>query len=274
MAFARILTQMVLAATLTGGWPSAFAQAVDGTSSPEADTAQSEQPATPAQRLSDAVSAYQARDTQKAQGLLASLVNDETYQDPDLRQQARVYLGEVLYRSEDVEAARRVFERVLTQDPSYRIDPFRHPPDVCGFFETVRAYIQPPPPPKPVVTGPLPPLPPMGYLGFGLYQLQSGRRGIGATMLAGQAIAGIASVASFSHLIDNRIYPEGELAAVSSTRNLQWASTTAFWSIWAWSVLDAGRHWKATATPIPAGQTGTTPSAPRGIRLQVSGDFR
>jgi hypothetical protein len=217
------------------------------------------------------VKAYQASRPEDAQALLAGLVNDESYDNVQIRQQARVYLGEVLYRGDDQEAARRIFERVLTEDPRYRIDPFRHPPDVCGFFETIRAYIQPPPP---QVVDPVRPLPSIGYVGFGLYQLKHGRKGFGVTMLTTQTLAGIVSAATFANLLDSRFYPTGGYDPTSALRTVQWGSTSVFWGAWAWGVLDAGSHWRSMATPAPADSTAPTLLPPPGMQLQVSGRFR
>ena len=206
-------------------------------------------------------------------------MNDETYEDEALRQEARVYLGEVLYLKQDQEAARRVFERVLTIDPTYRIDPFRHPPDVCGFFETIRAYVEPNKPVEVTTPGPVPPLPPLGYMGFGVYQLQHGRTAIGAIMLATQTVTGVLSIIEFGDLLGDRRYdPEesSELSALKRKQVTQWTSTGLFYGIWGWSILDAGRHWRANIGVRPSTPANETrrPLPPPGIQLQVSGHFR
>jgi len=233
-------------------------------------------PPSPADRLTAAVSAYQASRIEEAQVLLAALVNDETYEDEQLRQQARVYLGEVLYRKDNQEAARRVFERVLTQDPDFRIDPFRHPPDVCGFFDTIRTYIQPPATAKSAEGRPLPPLPSVGYVGFGIYQLQNGKAGRGAAMLTTQTVSGIVSAITFAHLLDSRIFPSGGEEQAEALRTAQWTSTSIFWGTWAWGILDAGRHWRSQGglQVREDGSDGPPSVVPPGIRLQVSGRFR
>jgi len=232
----------------------------------------------PATRLEEAVSIYQTGKIHEAQGLLASLANDETYSDPELRQRVRVYLGEVLYRQQDQEAARRVFELVLTADPDFRIDPFRHPPDVCGFFETIRAYIRPSES-QSNIRGPIPPLPMIGYMGFGIYQLRHNRPGLGAIMLAGQSVAGVLSAIEFAGLLEDRGYNidvEGDEASVLRRRAIQWSASGVFYGIWAWSVLDAGKHWRATVAVRPQRQGGETPgrSDPVGLQLRLSGPFR
>jgi hypothetical protein len=227
----------------------------------------------PAGRLIVAVRAYQASRPSEAQALLAGLVNDTSYADVTLRQTARTYLGEVLFRQGDQDAARRMFERILTEDPRYRIDPFEHPPDVCAFFETIRAYIQPKQPPPPTPDSSSPPLPSVAYVGFGIYQLTHNRRRMGTAMLATQTIAGVLSAATFSTLLDGRSFPAGEGERVETLRSVQWASTSVFWGTWAWSVIDAGRHWKATAVPIPAGSAIPGGLVPAGLQLRVSGRF-
>jgi hypothetical protein len=166
-----------------------------------------------------------------------------------------------------------MFERILTEDPRYRIDPFEHPPDVCAFFETIQAYIQPKQPPPPTPDSSSPPLPSVAYVGFGIYQLTHNRRRMGTAMLATQTIAGVLSAATFSTLLDGRSFPAGEGERVETLRSVQWASTSVFWGTWAWSVIDAGRHWKATAVPIPAGSAIPGGLVPAGLQLRVSGRF-
>ncbi len=281
MRLPAFLLRTILAAGLSAACASAYAQ--DAKLTPEPPPVKPpppiETPPTPEARLSTAVSTYQANDLAKAQVLLAELANDESYTKPSLRQQARVYLAEVLYRQQDQEAARRVFERVLTLDPSFRIDPFRHPPDVCGFFETIRAYIQPPKNPKGQTSGPVPPLPSLGYMGFGLYQLKHGRSAVGSVMLSIQTPTGVVSLIEFANLLDDRSYdPEipSEREALVRRRAVEWGSTAVFYGVWGWGILDAGRHWRANVNiqPAPVDRNRLKPNTPPGIQLQVSGRFR
>lgn len=201
-------------------------------------------PPTHRARLNAAVSAYQRGEGDSAKLELARLVNDPTLSDEQLRQQARVYLGEVLYLHQNEEEARRVFEAVLTLDPSFTIDPFAHPPDVCGFFETVRAYIVTPETLTTVSNGPAPS---SAFLGFGLYQFQHGNPRKGARLAALQATAGAVSLVSFASLMDDRQYRADEtpLSSLKVRRSVQWGATAAFYGIWAWSIADAHQHWRA-----------------------------
>ena len=202
------------------------------------------EPPTHRAQLNAAVSAYQRGEGESAKLSLARLVNDPTLSDEQLRQQARVYLGEVLYLHQNEEEARRVFEAVLTLDPTFTIDPFAHPPDVCGFFETVRAYIVTPNTLAPVSNGPVPS---SAFLGFGLYQFQYGDTRKGARIAALQAAAGAVSLVSFASLMGDRQYRSDEtpLSSLKARRSVQWGATAAFYGVWAWSIADAHQHWRA-----------------------------
>jgi hypothetical protein len=234
---------------------------------------------TPRTRLDNAVRAYQTGQLDAGRDGFAALVNDMTYEDEDLRQEARLYLGEVLYRKQDQEAARRIFERVLNEDPDYRIDPFQHPPDVCGFFETIRAYIRPADNPEDRASGPAPPVPVVGYVGFGLYQLRYGRTSTGAVLLVGQTISGILSgVMMASVYMDRTSFTDDpdDRSSVVSRRAVQWTATGAFYGFWAAGIFDAGKHWRTTVTlHAPESRPDQPPiPGPPGLRLNLSGRFR
>ena len=200
---------------------------------------------TPEERLNVAVRKYQTGSPQEAQALVANIVNDRSFDNEALRQRARVFLGEVLYLQQSEEEARRVFEAILTLEPDYLIDPFEHPPDVCGFFETIRTYIRPPEAP-PIAT-PVPPTPVSAYLGFGLYQMKHKQRSLGASMAIGQATFGLLSAVMFAGLLDDRDYTAGmddERKEVQTRKAVQWGATAGFYGFWGWSAIDANRHWR------------------------------
>lgn len=203
-----------------------------------------------AQRLEEAVRAYQEGRPEEAQVALARLVMDESVEDRELRQQARVYLGEVLYVQGEQDAAFRAFELVLIADPAYRIDPFRHPPDVCGFFEVVRASIAPLRPAEPLVRVPPPRLPASTLAGFGLYQLSHGHPGRGLPFTIGQTALGITSGLTYGLLMSERRWEtDPELARLERLRWLQWGATTGFWALHLGSFLDARQVWRRDEVP-------------------------
>lgn len=200
-----------------------------------------EPPATE-RRLELAVRAYQAGRYEEARTELALLVNDGSIEDRELKQQARVYLGELLYVQGQEDAAFKVFETVLQEEPEYRVDPFRHPPDVCGFFEVVRAstsVLAPPPPPRALVR----PAPLGVYTGFGIWQRAHGRRGLANVLLTGQLLLGAASVAGFAWIRSDDEYVAGspDEQRLKALRALQWSATAGFWGLYAWGTLNA-RH--------------------------------
>jgi hypothetical protein len=198
---------------------------------------------TDADRLAAAVRTYQSGEAQTAQRLLAIFVNDTNVSSEALRQQARVYLGEVLYLQQNEEEARRVFETVLSVDPSYVMDPFKHPPDVCGFFETIRAYIRPMK--QFDETTPAPPPPRSAYIGFGIYHFQHDQRRLGTAFAITQATFATISLAGFAELLENRQFSTpSERRGIQINQGVQWSSTAAFYAIWAWSAIDAQRHWR------------------------------
>ena len=211
---------------------------------------------TPEARLKQAVRLYQTGNPEKAQTSLARLANDPGPIDESLRQQARLYLGEVLYLQQNKEEARRLFEAILQRDSDFVIDPFQHPPDVCGFFETVRAYMRPTvePTTASVPAGPVPRTPASAYYGFGIYQMQHGKKRLGTVMAVGQTAMAVLSIASFGGLLDNRSWKnDNELQALRTKRAIQWSSTAGFYTFWAWGTVHASRHWRANVHLQPAG---------------------
>jgi hypothetical protein len=233
---------------------------------------------TPEERLSAAVRTYQTGRLNAGRDAFSALIDETSYTNPFVRQQARVYLGEVFYLLGEQENARRIFEGILTEDVNYTIDPFRHPPDVCGFFETIRTYIRPTTPPNVRVLTPQPTLPAIGYMGFGLYQLRYGRTKSGAILLAGQTISGLLSVAMMASLYIDRSSTTASLAdkaSVSQRRAIQWTSTGAFYGFWAVGTYDAAKHWRTTVTLHPSEQNKKWPKlpGPPGLGLNISGHF-
>lgn len=234
------------------------AHAESPTSSP-ATSAYAEETLSHLEQHERAVHLYQTGEAEKAALMLATLINDVTLTDIQTRQQAQVYLGEVHYSQENKEEARRLFEAILTTDPDFVMDPFAHPPDVVGFFETIRAYIRPPPPPMmaPQPIGPIPKTPVSAYLGFGIYQIRHGDRRLGTALAIGQSIFAIVSLASFAGLLENRSWEsKDELTRLRTQQAVQWSSTAGFYGMWIWSAIDAKRHWRANANGTIVGDTG------------------
>ena len=204
---------------------------------------------TPAERLEEAVLNYQTNRHGLAMQQLAMLSIDQDIEQ-SVRQDARVYLGEILYIQGDTEGAKPLFEQVLTEDPTYQIDRFRHPPDVCGHFEYVRTYIVPQVSPVMIVR----PMPPAGYAPFAAYQFKytTSRRW---PMMVGQVGFSAASLTLFGMLLADRTYSEDDedkLQRLQTLRVAQISVTAGFYGMWLWSGLDARRHWRVNMAVQPA----------------------
>ena len=147
----------------------------------EGNDSQSAAPVSEQDRLEQAVAEYQNGRWDAAQLALTLLMSDATVSQP-VQQEARVYLGEVLYFRGDDEGARKIFEQVVSIDPDFQVDPFRHPPEILAQFEIARSSVAPFPRPEPFRAKFGETLIPGGY-----FQLKYGRPAMGTALLATQA---------------------------------------------------------------------------------------
>src|SRR5204863_8666613 len=108
----------------------------------EGDDSSSAAPSSEQDRLEQAVAEYQSGRWDAAQVALTVLMSEAGVSQP-VQQEARVYLGEVLYFRGDDEGARKIFEQVLTIDPEFQVDSFRHPPEILAQFEIARSSVAP-----------------------------------------------------------------------------------------------------------------------------------
>ena len=146
---------------------------------------------------------------------------------------------------------------------------------MCGFFETIRTYIRPAASTSVITTAPVPPTPFNAYLGFGLYQLRHKERSLGIAMAIGQTTFGIISATMFASLLQDRSYNAGadnELRAVQVRRTTQWVATTGFYGLWAWSAVDANRHWRTNVEmhTVSMQQAGAKNGRERQIQVQLT----
>ncbi|MCB9778210.1 MAG: hypothetical protein H6742_06585 [Alphaproteobacteria bacterium] len=156
-------------------------------------------------RLDGAVRQYHAGQHDLALSLLAALLQ-ETAEDP-VAAAARVYMGEIFFVQGNEDGAREAFELALRSDPALRLDPFQHPPDVCAFFEIVKAdgdWRQPTPLPVPIE--PPPPLTrPSPLSPLGIAQFRQGRTGAGTALAISQSLTcGASALLGGWLLIDRR----------------------------------------------------------------------
>jgi len=228
------------------------------------------------ERLDIAVRTYQLGRRDEARTLLANILLDTTIDDEDLIQECRVYMGELLYIQGDEEGAKQFFEQVIRLNPAYLIDPFRHPPDVCGFFNYVRAYVAP----FPTVSTAPPPvtqIPPLHWTAWlpigGFYQLSHGQTRKGTAFLTSEIVLLTASTSLFGVLLNSRVVSDNDDAAMTQflrLRTTQQTITVGYWGVWAWARLDAKRHWRNSGlTPTPQSHVVPTRTLPLAVRFDI-----
>jgi len=202
--------------------------------------------------LAEAVANYQTNLHGLAMQQFAALTVD-TNAPPELRQEARIFLGEILYVQGDPDGAQRLFEQVLLENIEYQIDRFTHPPDVCGHFEYVRAYLVPTVSVEPVAMVVAPP-PISAFAPFGVYHFRFNTRGRWP-LIVGQTAFGLSSAALFVHLWRDHSYIEGDLQRQNqlfSLKAAQWSATFGYFGLWMYGSWDARRHWRINMAIQPA----------------------
>lgn len=203
------------------------------------------------ERLTVALRHYMAGDPEAARTALAEIINDASITDPQVRLQARSYLGEVLFVQNQREAAWDVFRSIVEERPDHRLDPYEHPPDVVDFYETVRAAISAQPTLLPTTDIQPPALddrsfPIGGLLPFGVYQLSNEQPIRGSLLALGQAATGAASVGLLASLVSDHSAGSDlqEEARLQRARGIQWGCTFAFYGLWFTGVVDATVQWR------------------------------
>ena len=217
-------------------------------------------------RLDQAVRYFQLGERDEARRILASLVVS-TGLSAQLRQDARVYLAEILLVDGDIEGARGFLRQVLREDPSYTVDPFRHTPEVAGEFDYVKALVTPVEPPEEtpppnntvIVTMPL-----SVWSPFGRYHFAQGRPVRGLVYLSGVTSTAVVSGFLFGIVHGNREYLVSTTVGqtvdeldLRSTRRAQWVATGLFYGFWGASVIDAQVHWRKVGVKAAVQPTAT-----------------
>ena len=167
-------------------------------------------------------------------------ISESKLTSPEFRIQSRVYIAEILYIQGDREGAKQWFEKILRERPHYRIDRFRHPPEVCGYFDFVKSYM------KPIVAVEKKPTvkstySPFRLAPFGLYQLKKGQGVKGATHLVLQMGLGALSTGLYIDLLLDHSHLTGDETkriTLERKRLTQQISTALFYSILRISIYD------------------------------------
>src|SRR5262245_20248992 len=202
-------------------------------------------------RLEHAVAEYQTGRWDAAQLELTVLMSDPNVSQP-VQQEARVYLGKVLYFRGDDEGARKIFEQVVSIDPDFQVDPFRHPPEILAQFEIARSSVAPFPRPEPFRAKFGETLIPGGY-----FQIRYGRPAMGTALLVTQAASLAASVTMFVALLpeDARTYEVGseKEERVKLQRGVQVGAAAVFWSSVIYGWYDAQHLWRTERADLASG---------------------
>lgn len=218
-----------------------------------------EQSEDPQARIDAAVSLYISGDLPGARAELIRLVNDPSLGESDL-QHARIWLGEVEYVGGEREAARSTFRTVLLYDPSFRMDPFLHPPEVVSFFEATRAELSRAPDPLPDLPPPRPPLTrTLAWVVPGGMQFTNGRPVLGVTTFAGVAALAGSTLPMRSWLLAQDQDPgtwgiavnnEAEEAKVRRVRAMQMGAGAAAGLLWLGAGVGGSLAVRGSRTPV------------------------
>ncbi len=154
-----------------------------------------------AQSLDEALQHYFAGDLNSARAGLRRLVRQPTFTYHPSREKAYLALAEVEYYLGERDSSWATCVELLALNPSYKIDPFVHPPEIVAFFESVRSTLT-------QQTPETPPAKPKGVPGWavllpGGIQLHNDQQTIGALTLG---TIGVLSATSTSLFIALRRY--------------------------------------------------------------------
>lgn len=236
-------------------------------------------------RLENAIRDYQAGRHDLALTLLTALVRDEPDEAAVVRD-ARVYMAEIFLVQGNESAAREALEQVLQASPDLELDPFEHPPDICAFFELVKASGTWRPAPVPsTLAPPRAPTRPSSLLPLGIAQFRQGRPVPGTLLAIGQGAACGLSAGLFTWLAVDRKHGSKDeagfaedgsrlwtLDTLQARRAVQWSATGLCYGAYGLGVLDAsiaGR--RARSAEQPTVHQASPPLPP--LTVQVRGRF-
>ena len=198
--------------------------------------------------LNKAVQEYQLGNRPDALQALLTLATDPQYP-KSIQLESRIYIAEILYLEGNIDGARQYFLEVLAIDPSYSIDRFRHPPDICIEFDSLKSQLRQQPKETPLIN--------KNYWSrfapFAVYQFRHDRLWKGIIYGGLQLGSGVASLTLFNYLSQNPGYNTNdteEQERLQTILQLQRASSISFYSVWLLSSLDAQRHWQLDTKPV------------------------
>ena len=198
------------------------------------------------QNLKKGVRFYQKNDYSSAMEVFLSLRYAEEAP-VEFRQEARLYIGEILYIQGDRQGAQDLFRELFEEDPTYKCDRFIHPLYVCDYFDFYKkTFLKPKSSLTKIKTPPW-----YMYAPFGIYHLRKGHKWRGYTYLSGQIFTGVVSTALFISLAIDHAYLANDVSKRERLQSFmlwQKVSTFGFYGIWAVSTIDARVTWGKSQT--------------------------
>lgn len=171
-----------------------------GASAPEAP---SPAPGLVAQaELDAAIAAFLDGDSAVARDRLRALLSRGPELEANVRRDALAYLGDILMTEEGAPAARATLEALLDEDPTYRMDPIKHPPEVCRYFEDLRLSRRAFQPPPPTLKPQRSPFPVLAVLPLGVHWFAKKKVGTGL-LVGGLQVAATATNIAFYTQVKN-----------------------------------------------------------------------
>ena len=198
--------------------------------------------------LNEAVESYQMGNRPEALQALLSIATTPQYPQT-IQQEARIYIGEILYLEGNIDGARDYFLETLMTDADYNIDRFRHPPEICAEFDLVNAQFRQRTPPTTFTASNAQNW--VRFAPFGLYQFQQGLNWKGVAYSSLQLGSGISSLVLFNYLSQNPGYNANDTENqqhLERILTIQRTSAVGFYAFWLLGSLDAQKDWQLKST--------------------------
>ena len=201
--------------------------------------------------LNQAVHFYQMSDRTEAMQRFLSISMNETYPE-SVRQEARIYMAEILLLEGNADGAKQFIREILRANPNYQIDRFRHPPEICSFFDEIKES-SPIPLTKEDNDPEFRPTPNASiFLPFGSHQIRKKKwlKGIACSTSQVLLAGGSLGMRSYLQTNQNPKAPIEDEATLNTILIGQYSATTLFYLSWMGCSFDAYRTWKKDITPI------------------------
>lgn len=194
--------------------------------------------------LNQAVQFYQMSDRTEAMQRFLSISMNESYPE-SVRQEARIYMAEILLIEGNADGARTFIEEILRANPAYDIDRFRHPPEICSFFDEIKEAL-----PKPQEEDKQPELrlnpPTLVFLPLGAHHFRE-KKWIKATVCSSAQLllaGGSLGMRGYLQTNQNPKAPTEIEATLQAVLIGQYSVTTLFYISWIGCSADAYLGWR------------------------------